>query len=136
MSGSAAPRACIGRYALDISIGDQATPMFKRILRSGIAFTGAVCLLIAGYGGSSAAVDCAGVLRMHGLLRWSARQCAFTQYNPEIVEDAKRCFEQLGSSIAVPLMYAGREQFERMAVSQGREATCTEIARKFPTVVR
>lgn len=73
---------------------------------------------------------------MHGLLRWSAGQCAFTQYSPEIVEDAKRCFEQLGSSVAVPLMYAGREQFERMAASQGREASCTEIARKFPMVVR
>ncbi|MGH1570966.1 hypothetical protein ACRAWG_10135 [Methylobacterium sp. P31] len=73
---------------------------------------------------------------MHGFLRWSFGQCAFEQYNPATVEDAKRCFEQLGSSAAVPLMYAGREKFERMAASLGREASCLEIARKFPMVVR
>lgn len=110
--------------------------MFSCVFQSWAALTLALCLLIAACGGASAKADCPAILQMHGLLRWSAGQCAFKQYNPEVVEDAKRCFDQLGSSVAVSLMYAGREQFERMAASQGQEASCIEIARKFPMVVR
>ena len=110
--------------------------MFRNTLRSWVAVASGACLLIGGYLDASAAVNCATVLRMHGMLRWGAGQCALTEYNPDVREDARRCFERLGSSVAVPLMYAGRDEFERLAASRGRDALCGDIARRFSMVVR
>lgn len=73
---------------------------------------------------------------MHGMLRWAENRCSFSQYNPEIVEEAKECYERLGSKIAAPLMVLGAREFEQRASIQGEIACCNEIARKFPMVVR
>lgn len=73
---------------------------------------------------------------MHGMLRRAANQCSFTQYNPEIVDKAKQCYEQIGSKTAAPLMFKGADEFDRKASVRGQHAFCAEIAKEFPMVVR
>ncbi|MGH1569457.1 hypothetical protein ACRAWG_00800 [Methylobacterium sp. P31] len=70
------------------------------------------------------------------MLRWAANRCSISQYNPEIVEEAKKCYEQLGSKIAAPLMVLGAKEFEQRASVQGEKVFCNEIVRRFPMAVR
>ena len=86
--------------------------------------------------GAVQALECEAFLQMHGMLRRAANQCAFTQYNPEIVDKAKQCYEQLGSKTAAPLMFKGADEFDRKAAVRGQQAFCAEIAKEFPMVVR
>lgn len=79
--------------------------------------------------------DCEGLLRMHGMLRWAENRCSLSQYNPAIVEEAKKCYEQLGSKTAAPLMVLGAREFEQRVLLQGEKAFCNEIVRRFPMVV-
>lgn len=85
---------------------------------------------------AEAAADCAGLLEVHGFLRWAANRCAFTAYNPAMVVEARQCFDWLGSTVAAPHMYAGRDRFARMDALQSHTALCAEIARKFSDIVR
>ncbi|ACS44126.1 hypothetical protein [Methylorubrum extorquens] len=101
-----------------------------------LALWGALFLLIGACVQAASAVECRAFLQMHGLLRWAANQCAFKQYNPAVVETARECFDKVGSATASPLMFAGREQFERQAELRGRERFCAEIERRFPMAVR
>lgn len=84
----------------------------------------------------SHAVECRAFVQMHGFLRAAANQCTFTQYNPEIIETARRCYERLGSETAAPLMFAGRDEFKRMMELRGQHRMCADIGLKFPMVVR
>ncbi|MDQ0445401.1 MULTISPECIES: hypothetical protein [Methylobacterium] len=72
---------------------------------------------------------------MHGMLRWAENRCSLSQYNPAIVEEARKCYEQLGSKIAAPLMVLGAKEFEQRASMQGKETFCNEIVRRFPMAV-
>lgn len=110
--------------------------MFKRGTKFRKIYLAEAITLLCGINNSASAVDCAPFLRMHGLLRWASNRCAFAQYNPAIVETARQCFDQLGASAAAPLMWAGREEFERAASLRGLGPFCAEIERKFPMVVR
>lgn len=110
--------------------------MFQRGTKfRNISLAGAITLLCS-LNNSAGAVECVLFLRMHGLLRWASNRCAFAQYNPAIVETARQCFDHLGASAAAPLMWAGRDEFERAASVRGLEPFCAEIERKFPMVVR
>jgi hypothetical protein len=93
-------------------------------------------LLLFDFSEPSHAVECSAFVRMHGFLRAAANQCTFTQYNPEIIETARQCYERLGSVTAAPLMFAGRDEFERMMELRGQYRMCTDIGLKFPMVVR
>lgn len=93
-------------------------------------------VLLALSGAGVQALDCEAFLRMHGLLRRAANKCSFTQYNPEIVERAKQCYEELGASTAAPLMLKGADDFNLKAEVRGEVAFCADLAKRFPMVVR
>lgn len=105
-----------------------------RIARSfGLA---AALLLPGGCGGASAEVDCAPFLRMHGMLRRAQAQCAFTQFNPEIVDTARGCYEKVGAGVGASAMVTGAGEFDRMAALSGLDISCSRIERLFPMAVR
>lgn len=93
-------------------------------------------LLPFGFPSPSYAIECRAFVHMHGFLRAAANQCTFRQYNPEVIETARQCYERLGSETAAPLMFAGRDEFERMKALRGEHRTCADIELKFPMVVR
>lgn len=96
----------------------------------------AVLLLLGGSGDAFASVDCAPYLRMHGMLRRAQAQCAFTRFNPEIVETARQCYEKVGPGVGASAIFAGADEFDRMASLRGRNLICLQIERLFPMVVR
>ena len=96
----------------------------------------ALLLLLGGCGEVAASVDCAPYLRMHGMLRRAQAQCTFTDYNPEIVETARRCYGQVGPSVGASAVFAGADEFDRMASLRGPDLTCSQIERLYPMVVR
>ena len=93
-------------------------------------------LLLVAPDAARAGVDCPTVLELHGFLRWGANRCGLTQYNPALVKEAHQCFDQLGSARAAPLMYAGRDQFERQVAVRDLQPFCAEVVRRFPMSVR
>ncbi|MET3695317.1 hypothetical protein [Methylobacterium goesingense] len=93
-------------------------------------------ILSAGFLEPAVARDCEGLLRMHGLLRRGASQCAFEQYNPEIVEAARQCFGEVAPGVGEHSMYAGAAEFDQMASLSGQGRACSEIERRFPMAVR
>ena len=56
--------------------------------------------------------DCAGFLRMHGMLRRASTACGFTAYNPAIVHQARTCFDRLGSRRGAEAIRSGAAEFE------------------------
>lgn len=95
-----------------------------------------IMLVVAKSGAGADAAECDTVLEVHGFLRWGANRCSLSRYSPEMVERAHHCFDQLGSTVAAPLMYAGRDRFERLVALRGLQPVCADIVRRFPTVVR
>lgn len=96
----------------------------------------AVLLLLGGCGDAFAGVDCEPYLRMHGMLRRAQAQCAFTRYNPEIVDTARRCYEKVGPGVGASSIRAGADEFDRMASLRGQSLSCSQIERHFPMAVR
>lgn len=93
-------------------------------------------ILTVALAGPASARDCEGMLRMHGFLRRAANQCAFDRYNPSIVDAARQCFDVLAPGVGASSMYAGADEFDRMASLRGRDPACSDIGRRFPMVVR
>ncbi len=79
---------------------------------------------------------CTDFLRMHGLLRRATAVCRFSSFNPAIVEQARECFEEVGSSIGATEIYTGAAQFDRLTAVRNLDAVCAELSFKFSTVVR
>lgn len=79
---------------------------------------------------------CPDFLRMHGFLRQATAVCRFSAFNPAIVEQARECFEEVGSSIGATEIYSGAAQFDRLAAYRNLDAVCVGLSTKFPTVVR
>ncbi|WP_264051572.1 hypothetical protein [Methylobacterium flocculans] len=79
---------------------------------------------------------CEPYLRMHGMLRRAQAQCAFTQFNPEIVDTARQCYERIGSELGAEAIRAGAGEFDQLASVRGQAATCSLIERQFPMVIR
>jgi len=92
--------------------------------------------LTVGLAGQTPARDCEAMLQMHGFLRRAANQCAFERYNPSIVDAARQCFDDLAPGVGARAMYAGADEFERMASLRGKHPACADIGRRFPMVVR
>ncbi|GLS71617.1 hypothetical protein GCM10007890_36300 [Methylobacterium tardum] len=86
--------------------------------------------------GPARAIDCTDFLRMHGMLRQAQAQCTFESFNPEIVDTARRCFDQVGSGKGARAIRAGAKEFDRLADLRGRNAACALIKRNFPMVIR
>lgn len=63
-------------------------------------------------------------------------QCAMEQFNPDIVDTARQCYERLGSKIGAPAMRAGSGEFDQLASVRGQAAACSLIERLFPMAVR
>ncbi|KQO91491.1 hypothetical protein ASF36_19985 [Methylobacterium sp. Leaf90] len=96
----------------------------------------AVLLLPGVCGSTSAEVDCAPYLSMHSMLRRAQAQCAFTQFNPEIVATARDCYGKVGPGTGAGSMVAGAGEFDRMAALRGLDVPCSKIERLFPMAVR
>lgn len=114
--------------AIRLPMGPRRTPR-----GAGLA---AVLLLLGGCGDAFASLDCAPYLRMHGMLRRAQAQCAFTRFNPEIVDRARQCYEKVGPDVGASSILAGAGEFDRMASLRGRDLTCSKIERFFPMAVR
>lgn len=97
----------------------------------------AVLLLLLGSPSNAfAEVDCTPYLRMHGLLRSAQAQCAFTQFNPEIVDTAQQCYKKVGAGVGASSIRAGADEFDRMASLHGQSLSCSQIERHFLMAVR
>lgn len=110
-----------------------------RDLRAAIGATtlaGVLILAQSARPASAADFDCAGFLRMHGMLRRASAACGFTAYNPTIVDRARTCFDAIGGSRGAEEMYSGAAEFERWQAVRHRAALCQTLAAKFPMVVR
>lgn len=108
-------------------------------VRAAIGVTAVAGVLILAPGSrpaSAADFDCAGLLRMHGMLRRASVACGFTAYNPTIVDRARTCFDAIGGSRGTEEMHSGAAEFERWQAVRHRDALCQTLAAKFPMVVR
>ncbi len=85
---------------------------------------------------SAADFDCAGFLRMHGMLRRASTACGYTAYNPAIVERARACFDTLGSVRGAEAMHSGAAEFERLKAVRNHDALCESVAARFQMVVQ
>jgi hypothetical protein len=96
-----------------------------------------VLILAAGARPAPAAnFDCAGFLRMHGMLRKASAACSFASYNPAIVDRARTCFDALGSRRGAEAMHTGAAEFDRWQSIRNLDALCGTLAAKFPMVVK
>ena len=110
-----------------------------RSLRTGNGPTVLVGVLILAAGARPAPAadfDCAGFLRMHGMLRRASAACGFTDYNPDIVDRARACFDALGGRQGAEAMHSGGAEFERWQAVCDRDALCKTLTDRFPMVVR
>jgi hypothetical protein len=108
-------------------------------VRAAIGATAVAGVLILAPGArpaSAADFDCAGLLRMHGMLRKASVACGFTAYNPAIVDRARTCYDALGSRHGAEAMHAGGVEFERWQAVRDRDVLCKTLSDRFPMVVR
>ena len=98
-------------------------------------FLGVLTLASLAQPASAEDFDCAGFLRMHGMLRRASTACGFTSYNPVIVHRARACFDALGSSGAKAIR-SGAAEFEGWWAVRNRDALCKTLVDKFPMVVQ
>ena len=81
-------------------------------------------------------VDCEKLIGMHGMLTRAQFQCNFSKYSNELLDEAKRCIEVLGSDAAEKHLRSGMELFDYNEGKRGHDAMCKSVLANFPTYVR
>ena len=99
-------------------------------------FLGVLTLASLAQPASAKEFDCSGFLRMHGTLRRASTACAFTSYNPGIVDRARACYDALGSRRGAEAIRSGAAEFEGWWAVRNRDALCKTLVDKFPMVVQ
>ena len=99
-------------------------------------FLGVLTLASLAQPASAKEFDCSGFLRMHGMLRRASTACAFTSYNPGIVDRARACYDALGSRRGAEAIRSGAAEFEGWWAVRNRDALCKTLVDKFPMVVQ
>jgi hypothetical protein len=92
-------------------------------------------VLTAGLAGPAPAWDCVGMLRMHDFLRRGSTVCTFERCNPEIVQAARRRLDALAPRGGARSIYAGADEFDRIASLRGTGPAYADIKRPFPMAV-
>lgn len=80
---------------------------------------------------------CEQVVSLHGLLSRAQLQCGYSQYNQELIDDSRKCFEhELGDKHGTEVLKFGMREFDRNEAKQGRKAICADLLKAFPEYIR
>lgn len=80
---------------------------------------------------------CEQVVSLHGLLSRAQLQCGYSQYNQELIDDSRKCFEhELGNKHGTEVLKFGMREFDRNESKRGRKAICADLLKSFPEYVR
>lgn len=98
-------------------------------------FLGVLTLASLAQPASAEDFDCAGFLRMHGMLRRASMSYGFTSCNPGIVDRARTCFDRLGSRRGAEAIRSGAAEFEGWGAVRNRDAVCKTLVDKMATAI-
>lgn len=80
---------------------------------------------------------CEQLVSLHGLLSRAQLQCGYSQYNQELIDDSRKCFEhELRSKRGTEVLKFGMREFDRNESKQGRKAICADLLKEFPEYIR
>ena len=80
---------------------------------------------------------CEQVVSLHGLLSRAQFQCGYSQYNQELIDDSKKCFEhELGQERGLEVLKFGMAEFDRNESERGESVICTDLLKAFPEYIR
>jgi hypothetical protein len=80
---------------------------------------------------------CEQIVSLHGLLSRAQLQCGYSQYNQELIDDSRKCFEhELGDKRGTEVLKFGMREFDRNESKQGRKAICADLLKEFSEYVR
>ena len=80
---------------------------------------------------------CEQVVSLHGLLSRAQFQCGYSQYNQELIDDSKKCFEhESGQERGLEVLKFGMAEFDRNESERGESVICTDLLKAFPEYIR
>ena len=80
---------------------------------------------------------CEQVVSLHGLLSRAQFQCGYSQYNQELIDDSRKCFEhELGQERGVEVLKFGMTEFDRNESERGKTLICNDLLKEFPEYIR
>lgn len=80
---------------------------------------------------------CEQVVSLHGLLSRAQFQCDYSQYNQELINESRKCFEhELGQERGLDVLKFGMEEFDRNESERGKELICNDLLSEFPEYIR
>ena len=94
-----------------------------------------VAVLVASTTACLAAVDCASLMRMHGMLSRAQAQCHYAKYSQQLVAMARQCRHTMSSGDVQNSLRAGTITFDTAEKRLGRKKTCSNVLREFPKLV-
>lgn len=80
---------------------------------------------------------CEQVVSLHGLLSRAQFQCGYSQYNQELIDDSRKCFEhELGQERGLVILKFGMTEFDRNEAERGKILICNDLLKEFPEYIR
>nr|WP_128083249.1 hypothetical protein [Methylobacterium sp. B34] len=91
----------------------------------------ALALVVAA--GSAGSDECEGVIKLQGFLNRAQLQCGLTKNDRRIVPQAEECAIQMNERKMQHMLAAGMRMYDKKESEIGREATCAEISKFYPS---
>ena len=82
-----------------------------------------------------AAVDCASLMRMHGMLSRAQSQCHYAKYSQQLVAMARQCSHKMSSGDVQNSLRSGMTTFDLSEKRFGHKKTCNNVLRDYPKLV-
>lgn len=80
---------------------------------------------------------CEQTVALHGLLSRAQFQCGYSQYNDELTEQSRKCFQyELGEERGLEVLQFGMKEFDRNESNDGHNEICANLLDSFPEYVR